>query len=46
MVRKVLKEYKGAIISVSHDRKYIDEVTTKQYLLQEDGLIEMDKRSD
>ena len=46
MIRKVLKEYKGAIISVSHDRKYIDEVTTKQYLLQEDGLIEMDKRSD
>lgn len=46
MIRKVLKNYKGAIISVSHDRKYIDEVTTKQYLLQEDGLIEMDKRSD
>ena len=46
MIRKVLKEYKGAIISVSHDRKYIDEVITKQYLLQEDGLIEMDKRSD
>ena len=40
MIRKVLREYEGAIISVSHDRKYISEVCDKLYMLTEDGLKE------
>ena len=38
MIRKVLREFAGAIISVSHDRKYISEVCDKLYMLTEDGL--------
>ena len=26
VIRKVLKDFNGTIVSVSHDRKYIDEV--------------------
>jgi len=37
-IRKVLQSYPGAIISISHDRKYIEEVCTKVYLLNENGL--------
>ena len=37
---RVLKEYKGTIISVSYDRKYIKEVINKLYTLNSDGLIE------
>lgn len=40
VIRKTLKEFKGTIISVSHDRKYIKEVANKVYLLTEDGLQE------
>lgn len=40
IIRKVLKEYNGAIISVSHDRKYIDEVASKVYVLTKEGLYE------
>lgn len=38
VIRKVLKEYNGTIISVSHDRKYIDEVIDNLYLLTDEGL--------
>lgn len=31
VIRSLLKKYKGAIISVSHDRKYIEEVCDKVY---------------
>ena len=37
-LRKILQEFKGAIISVSHDRLFIDEVSTKIYELKKDGL--------
>ena len=37
-VREILNEYKGCIISISHDRKYIDEVVDKVYELNKDGL--------
>jgi len=37
-IRKVLQCYPGAIISISHDRKYIEEVCTKVYSLNENGL--------
>lgn len=40
VIRRTLKEFKGTIISVSHDRKYIKEVANKVYLLTEDGLQE------
>lgn len=33
VIRAVLREYKGAIISASHDRKYIDEVCDRVYEL-------------
>lgn len=39
VIRKVLGEYKGAIISVSHDRKYINEVIDNLYVLTPNGLI-------
>lgn len=39
IIRKVLKEYQGTIISISHDRKYIDEVIDTLYILEKDGLI-------
>jgi len=38
VIRQVLQEYKGTIISVSHDRKYIDEVIDCVYSLNADGL--------
>lgn len=38
VVREVLQDYKGAIISVSHDRKYIREVCRTVYELTEGGL--------
>ena len=40
VIRNVLKEFKGVIISVSHDRKYIQEVINRVYLLTINGLIE------
>lgn len=38
VIRKVLKEFKGCIISISHDRKYLDEVIDTLYLLSDKGL--------
>ena len=42
VIRKVLKEFSGTIISVSHDRKYIEEVVDSLYLLTIDGLRKID----
>ena len=42
VIRKVLMNYKGTIISVSHDRKYITEVIDTLYTLTADGLIKED----
>ena len=42
VIRKVLKEFGGTIISVSHDRKYLDEVIDTLYILTEDGLVKRD----
>jgi ATPase subunit of ABC transporter with duplicated ATPase domains len=41
IIRKVLCEYKGTIISVSHDRKYIEEVIDSLYSMTIDGLIKI-----
>lgn len=38
VIRKLLQEYKGTIISVSHDRKYISEVCDTVYRLTEKGI--------
>lgn len=38
VIRDVLKAYGGAIISISHDRKYIGEVCDKVYRLTNEGL--------
>lgn len=38
VIRKVLREYNGTIISVSHDRKYIEEVIDTLYILTKEGL--------
>ena len=38
VIRRMLREFPGAIISISHDRKYIEEVCDKVYVLTKDGL--------
>lgn len=40
-IRKLLTNFPGAIIAVSHDRKFIEEVAEKQYRLTEGSLTEM-----
>ena len=37
-IRRLLRTFPGAIVSISHDRKYIDEVCDKVYRLTENGL--------
>ncbi|MBE5831186.1 MAG: ABC-F family ATP-binding cassette domain-containing protein [Butyrivibrio sp.] len=38
VIRKMIASFPGAVISISHDRKYIDEVCTKTYTLTDKGL--------
>lgn len=38
VIREMLREFPGAIISISHDRKYIEEVCDQVYELKADGL--------
>ncbi|HHW46167.1 MAG TPA: ABC-F family ATP-binding cassette domain-containing protein [Clostridiales bacterium] len=40
VIRDILRSFKGCIISVSHDRKYITQVCSKIYELTENGLLE------
>lgn len=40
VIRQMLKGFPGAIISISHDRKYIGEVCDKVYRLTQTGLEE------
>ena len=44
MIRKVIRDFPGAVISISHDRKYISEVCDKVYRLTASGLEEVDLR--
>lgn len=39
VIRNALKTFGGAIISISHDRKYIREVCDTVYVLTEEGLL-------
>jgi ATPase subunit of ABC transporter with duplicated ATPase domains len=41
VIRNILKSYDGAIISISHDRKYINEVADTIYELTSNGLKEI-----
>ena len=41
VIRRVLCEYDGTIISVSHDRLYILEVADKVYELRKNGLFQL-----
>ena len=41
VIREVLSKFKGTIISISHDRKYIEEVSDKCYELTSEGLHRM-----
>ncbi|MBQ6734517.1 MAG: ABC-F family ATP-binding cassette domain-containing protein [Lachnospiraceae bacterium] len=41
VIRRLLHGFPGAILSVSHDRKYIEEVCDKVYRLTENGLEEV-----
>ena len=38
VIRRMLREFPGAIISVSHDRKYLSEVCNRIYRLTPEGL--------
>ena len=40
VIRRMLKEFPGAIISVSHDRKYLEEVCDRIIRLTPEGLTE------
>ena len=42
VIRGILREFKGCIISVSHDRKYIGEACKTLYELRKEGLIKTD----
>ena len=42
VIRKMLREFPGAILSVSHDRKYLSEVCDKIYRLTPEGLRAQD----
>ena len=42
VIREMLKNYGGTIISISHDRKYMQEVCTVVYELSEQGLKKID----
>lgn len=43
VIRKMLAEFPGAIISISHDRKYMEEVCKRIFRLSESGLEEITK---
>ena len=40
VIRRMLAEFPGAVISISHDRKYLTEVCDKVYRLTGEGLLE------
>ena len=41
VIRKMIREFPGAIISISHDRKYLEEVCGRLYRLTADGLVQL-----
>lgn len=45
VIRKILAEFPGAILSISHDRKYMEEVCDTIYRLGPDGLEKTEKET-
>jgi len=43
VIRGLLRDFRGVIISVSHDRKYVSEVCDTVYRLDETGLRQIEK---
>lgn len=39
LLEEVLSEYKGALIVISHDREFLDQISTTLWILREDGKI-------
>lgn len=39
VIRKLIRDFPGAVISISHDRKYIEEVSDEVYELTPEGLV-------
>ena len=39
VIRKMIREFPGAVISISHDRKYVDEVCDTVYEMTKEGLV-------
>lgn len=46
VIRKILAEFQGAILSISHDRKYMEEVCDTIYRLTENGLEKEEKEAE
>ena len=42
VIRGILRDFPGCIISVSHDRKYLGEVCSTLYRLEPEGLVKTD----
>ena len=43
IIRNVFKNYKGAIVAISHDRKFISEVADEVFRLTQKGFEVVDK---
>lgn len=43
VIRQMLAEFPGAVISISHDRKYMTQVCNKIYRLTADGLTDLEQ---
>ncbi len=43
VIRNILSSFNGTIISVSHDRKFINEVCDEKYELSSEGLLNVNK---
>ena len=41
VIRRMLAEFPGAILSISHDRKYLGEVCGRIYRFTKDGLSDV-----
>ena len=44
VIRGILKEFPGCILSVSHDRKYIGQVCDTVYQLEPQGLVPVENQ--
>lgn len=41
VIQKMIKQYQGCVIAISHDRSFIDAIADKVYELRSDGLVEV-----